>query len=80
VSVEKKTAETVLKVQRLEKYFPVKASYFSNQSLILKAVDNINFDLKKGETLGLVASPDAGRPPWVDRSSGCTNRMKVAYI
>jgi oligopeptide/dipeptide ABC transporter ATP-binding protein len=61
VSVEKKTAETVLKVQRLEKYFPVKASYFSNQSLILKAVDNINFDLKKGETLGLVGESGCGK-------------------
>ncbi|AHC16397.1 ABC transporter ATP-binding protein [Salinispira pacifica] len=53
--------DTVLKVQRLEKYFPVKASYFSTTSLNLKAVDGVNFDVKKGETMGLVGESGCGK-------------------
>ncbi len=61
MSTDNAYKDTVLKVQRLEKYFPVKASYFSNQSLILKAVDGVNFDLRRGETLGLVGESGCGK-------------------
>jgi oligopeptide/dipeptide ABC transporter ATP-binding protein len=61
VSAQNNYSDTVLKVQRLEKYFPVKASYFSNKSLILKAVDGVSFDLKRGETLGLVGESGCGK-------------------
>ena len=52
---------TVLKVQNLRKHFPVKASFFSSQSLMLKAVDNVSFELKAGETLGLVGESGCGK-------------------
>ncbi|NCN05357.1 MAG: ATP-binding cassette domain-containing protein [Spirochaetales bacterium] len=53
--------ETILKVQRLKKYFPVKAGAFSTKNLILKAVDEVSFDMYRGETLGLVGESGCGK-------------------
>ena len=53
--------DQILKVQRLKKYFPVKAGAFSSKNLILKAVDGVNFDLQAGETLGLVGESGCGK-------------------
>lgn len=54
-------SDTLLKVQNLKKTFPVKAGPFSNKSLTLKAVDGVNLELKKGETLGLVGESGCGK-------------------
>jgi oligopeptide/dipeptide ABC transporter ATP-binding protein len=53
--------DLILKVHNLKKTFPVKASAFSSKSLTLKAVDGVNLDLKKGETLGLVGESGCGK-------------------
>mgnify|MGYP006275878469 CR=1 FL=1 len=54
-------SDTLLKVQGLRKTFPVKASPFSNQTLSLKAVDGVDLELKRGETLGLVGESGCGK-------------------
>jgi oligopeptide/dipeptide ABC transporter ATP-binding protein len=56
-----KFPEQLLKVQRLKKFFPVKAGAFSTKNLTLKAVDGVNFDLYKGETLGIVGESGCGK-------------------
>ncbi len=51
----------LLAVRNLKKYFPVKAGPFSGKSLILKAVDGVNMDIMKGETIGLVGESGCGK-------------------
>jgi ABC-type oligopeptide transport system ATPase subunit len=46
--------EILLEVQNLKKYFPIKKGLFSKTIGYVKAVDDVSFTIKKGETLGLV--------------------------
>ncbi|MFW6231856.1 MAG: ABC transporter ATP-binding protein [Spirochaetota bacterium] len=53
--------DLLLKVTGLKKVFPVKAGAFSSKSLDLKAVDGVDLELKRGETLGLVGESGCGK-------------------
>lgn len=56
------TTETLLEVQSLRKYFPVvKNRLFNKQTGSVKAVDGVDFNIKKGETLGLVGESGCGK-------------------
>lgn len=52
---------SIVKINNLKKYFPVKTGVFSKTSNYLKALDGINLDIKKGETLGLVGESGCGK-------------------
>ena len=52
--------EVVLEVKNLQKFFPAQKGMFKSKSFI-KAVDNISFTIKKGETLGLVGESGCGK-------------------
>ncbi|WP_391117513.1 ABC transporter ATP-binding protein [Psychrobacillus sp. L3] len=53
---------TLLKVENLEKYFPTgKRSFFGKQEQVLKAVDNVSFEIKEGEIFGLVGESGCGK-------------------
>ncbi|GAB6089289.1 ABC transporter ATP-binding protein [Spirochaeta dissipatitropha] len=54
-------SKKLLEVRGLRKTFPVKASPFSGKSLSLKAVDGVDLDIMKGETLGLVGESGCGK-------------------
>ncbi len=51
----------IVKISNLKKYFPVKTGIFSKTKNYLKALDGINLDIKKGETLGLVGESGCGK-------------------
>ena len=52
-------SEYLVEVNDLKQYFPVKTGFFS--STPLKAVDGVSFNIKPGETLGLVGESGCGK-------------------
>ena len=51
----------LIDVRNLTKHFPVKRGIFQHGGLVVKAVDDISFSLKKGETLGIVGESGCGK-------------------
>ena len=52
--------EMVISVPKLKKYFPITGGVFRHRIGDVKAVDRVTFDIRKGETLGLVG--ESGSP------------------
>lgn len=52
---------TILKAENIIKHFPIHGGVFSKQIAAVKAVQSISFELKKGETLGLVGESGCGK-------------------
>jgi len=51
----------LLQVNHLQKYYPVKGGLFRKVTGYVKAVDDISFAIRKGETLGLVGESGCGK-------------------
>ena len=69
--------DTILRVEHLKKYFPITAGLFQKKVGDVKAVDDVSFELKKGETLGIVGESGCGKSTTgrtvlrlLDRTSG----------
>src|ERR1035437_6794487 len=54
-------SEYLLEVKGLRKYFPIKRGIFSKTVGHVKAVDDVSFSIKRGETLGLVGESGCGK-------------------
>jgi oligopeptide/dipeptide ABC transporter ATP-binding protein len=52
---------SLLVVQDLVKHFPIRRGFFSRTVGQVKAVDGVSFDIREGETLGLVGESGCGK-------------------
>ncbi|MBS4217544.1 ATP-binding cassette domain-containing protein [Bacillus sp. FJAT-49711] len=53
--------DIILEVQSMKKYFPIKKGFFKRTVGQVKAVDDVSFYIKEGETFGLVGESGCGK-------------------
>lgn len=53
--------QNILDVRNLKKYFTARTDFFGRPTAYIKAVDDVSFSMKKGETLGLVGESGCGK-------------------
>jgi oligopeptide/dipeptide ABC transporter ATP-binding protein len=72
--------EPLIKVEKLKKYFPAKKGLFKREERFVKAVDDVSFEISRGENLALVGESGCGKTTTarlilrlVDPTSGSIN-------
>ena len=55
------SSDTLIEVKHLVKYFPVRGGVLMRTVAQVKAVEDVNFIVKRGETLGLVGESGCGK-------------------
>jgi len=56
-----KGPDPILSVRHLKKYFPVRSGWFTQEEKFVHAADDVSFDIRRGEVLGLVGESGCGK-------------------
>ena len=61
LNTQNRQEHAIISVRNLVKYFPIEAGLFRRQVGLVKAVDDVSFNLNEGETLALVGESGCGK-------------------
>ncbi|SMC64673.1 ABC transporter ATP-binding protein [Papillibacter cinnamivorans] len=53
--------EPLVQIKNLKKYFTVRTDFFGRPTSVLKAVDDVSFEIRRGEAFGLVGESGCGK-------------------
>lgn len=63
----------ILEIKHLKKYFPVKRKNFWDEQRFVKAVDDVSFNIRRGEVVGIVGESGCGKSTLVNTVLKLTN-------
>lgn len=69
--------DVLLKVTGLQKHFPIRKGLLQRQVGAVRAVDGLDFEVRSGETLGVVGESGCGKSTMGLPSRGCSNRPRA---
>lgn len=72
-------SNVLIKVENLVMHFPIYRGVIRRQVGAVHAVDGVSFDIRQGETLGLVGNPAAVSPPPGAPFSSFINRQPATF-